>query len=686
MIFHFSVFNDISFAIEQALRSLIGSLAGFLYDYIVELFNVFMYIARAEILDNAYVKLVYTRVGMILGLFMLFKLSFTLIQSLINPDKFTDKKNGFAAVITRIIIAIVLLGVTPSIFRFALNFQSVIVGSSGDNNNVLYKIVVNNDVIEADTKTFGNRLATDLFFSFFREKTDVHMPSEVQTICDLDANCVFKVIGYNTLKRDAYDGKIKFKDLVPYLSIRDNGYYVYDWDIILSVGVGVAILWILINYCISIATRVIQIAYLQIISPIPILSYISDPDGAFKRWLKQCSTTYLELFLRLGIIYFIVTVCNAVLETINNSESDFFISSGLQEGTTQYTLVKLFIILGLLMFGKRVPELIKDLFPGDGKFDLGIKSPKKLFGEIPGINTAYGVAKGAATFGAGALAGGAVGLIGGRGFFGRVSGLFGGLTKGGISGAKGTKLSDIIANRASMNKQQRINAANGSTWAGRFAENLFDKLGLENSVEGLDRMIHNIDLENRRIDDDIQLNDLDPIRVQTQRNDAVLNARKAIVSEIDSQLLREDNNEAIAVSTRHYRDLLNSAVERYNRSGSDVDLRALERARTDYYDQLEVSRAQYFNAHRENNATIARNMQVVRDQSGQEVYLWGDLTRVRNEARTANANMSADIARLDYEKEELNRTKEANNRQKDTLERRKIVSQADIDANKNKQH
>jgi len=103
------------------------------------------------------------------------------------------------------------------------------------------------------------------------------------------------------------------------------------------------------------------LAYLQIIAPVPILSYISDPDGSFKKWLKQCTTTFLDLFLRLAIIYFAVTMIGEVINQFSRAEGVIFDSTGLPANTFTALLVKIFIILGLLIFAKRVPELLKDL-------------------------------------------------------------------------------------------------------------------------------------------------------------------------------------------------------------------------------------------------------------------------------------------------------------------------------------
>ena len=483
MIVILSIFSNIGFTIEQAIRSFIGNIAATLYGYIVDLYNVFMIIARADVLDNDYVQLIYNRVGMILGLFMIFKLSFSLIQSLIDPSKFSDKEKGFASIVKRIIISIVLLGITPFLFNAAFDFQEAIVGSRNDTNNVIYRIIVADDVINS-SENFGQRLATDLFFCFFKKNKNKDFHETEIIALDDDKNGVIRIRkDYDYLKNQTLnsdDSKSGFQELVPYLSLRDGGGYVFDWDIILSLGAAIAVLWILVNYCISIAIRAIQLAYLKLISPIPILSYIYNPDGAFKKWIKQCTSTYLDLFMRLAILYFIINMCDKVMEILDNSESQLIKTTGLDPNSSKFTLVKVFLLIGLLLFGKRVPELLKDLFPGDGKFDLGIKSPKKLIGDIPGGNFAYktskGIVKGAGILGAGVVGGGiagiATGIKYGEGKRGRFAGGVGGFFRGAVGSAKtkGNIFKNIghgVGNVRAANERAYQRHHDGSTFWGR---------------------------------------------------------------------------------------------------------------------------------------------------------------------------------------------------------------------------
>lgn len=427
MIYVLSFWSQIGFSIKQALRTFTCEVAAVLYDWIIDLYNVFMYTARAEILEDSFIQKIYTKVGMILGIFMVFKLSFSLIQSLVDPNKFTDEKNGFGGIIKRSVISIVLLGITPSLFRMAFDLQNLIVGSAKDTDNIIYKIIVG-DAPSKDAESFGHTIASELYFGFYTENSPLKLDQGIEITYPDDSGAHITVHNYEYLKTAIEDDNLSFKDTVDYLTITNAGEYVIKWDGFFAIGFAVFMIYILITYCIQVAARVIQLAYLQLIAPVPILSYISNPEGAFKNWTKQCLTTYLDLFIRLAIIYFIITVSTQILEAVKDSNSILYESTGLAEGDSTMFWVKIFLIIGLLMFGKRVPDLLKDLFPnmGGGAASLGFgpKLPKEV----------SGFAKGAATLGLGAVVGGAAGLATGikhgEGIKGKIAGAFGGLGRG----------------------------------------------------------------------------------------------------------------------------------------------------------------------------------------------------------------------------------------------------------------
>ena len=386
MIYFLGLFSNIGFSIKQALRTFSCKIACVLYDFIVDLYNVFMYTARAEVLSSDFVQGIYNKIGMILGLFMVFKLSF----SLVDPNKFTDEKSGFAGIIKRSVIAIVLLGITPSLFRAAFDFQNLIVGTANNTDNIIYKIIVGT-APSKDAASFGNVIASELYFGFYKENSPYVLDDGIDIEYPEDGSVKIVSKDYQSLK-DEVNAGASFNTTIDYLSITNGGEYVIDWNGLFAIGMAAFMIFILVNYCIQVATRVIQLAYLQLIAPVPILSYISDPEGTFKKWTKQCTTTYLDLFIRLAIIYFVITVSTQILEAFGDQVGGIlWQSTGLDPTNTNDAAtmwwVVIFLIIGLLMFGKRVPELLKDLFPnlggGAASLGFGLKSPKKMLEDIP---------------------------------------------------------------------------------------------------------------------------------------------------------------------------------------------------------------------------------------------------------------------------------------------------------------
>lgn len=382
------VFQNIGDTIEQALRSLMGQLSATIYTLIESMYLLFNYLAKAEILDNEFITEIYRKVGLLLGIFMIFKLSFSLIQSLINPEKLTDKKTGFTSIIGRCILSIVLLGITPSLFREAFKIQNYLVG--GENkNNIIYKLIVGKSV-SGNFETMGRVIAGDIYFTFFTDDDNNLNKGIKDVVTDNDFEYYdrFKTDNYANLKASVENREMSFYDTLQYLTVKENGQYVIEYNWLLSILFGVVFLYLMFTYCIQTATRVIQLAYLQLIAPVPILSYISNPDGAFKNWLKQCSTTFLDLFIRLAIIYFSMSVIDNVIEQFNKAGGIIFESTGVAADNELFkALIKIFIILGLLMFAKRAPELLKELFPnlggGAASLGFGLKSPKKTLEDIP---------------------------------------------------------------------------------------------------------------------------------------------------------------------------------------------------------------------------------------------------------------------------------------------------------------
>lgn len=611
------IFQDIGDTIAQAFRSLMGNIVVKIYELIEYMYLLFNYLAKAEILDNSFITGIYQKVGMILGLFMIFKLTFSLIQSLINPDKLTDKKTGFSQIIMRCVIAIVLLGITPSLFREAFKIQNFIVGSS-NKDNIIYKLVVGKNVT-GDFESMGRVIASNLYFSFFTDEDNNLNKGIKDTIIESEANYYdrFRTDNYENLVADVENRNLSFSDTLPYLTIQENGKYVIEFDWLLSLLFGVVFLYLMFTYCIQVATRVIQLAYLQLIAPVPILSYISDPDGAFQKWLKQCATTFLDLFIRLAIIYFIMAIIDDVISQFKQASGIIFDSTGIPtDDHGLLVIVKIFIILGLLMFAKRVPELLKDLFPnfggGAASLGFGLKNPKKMLDDIPGL-------KGAATFGLGAAAGGiagmASGIKNGYGVKGKIAGAFGGLNRGIAGGAK-TK-GNIFKN---------VQGGMSSTRAAR--------------QRALDKQMYKID--------NSELNK------EYQNNNEIITAEKAIKDEAQSQLLKvggkyADNN---LINMNNRIDYLKQHIGEKD-NGQDINFDYIRMQEEAYKRELDAKTQRFVDTNGSNITSIAENMQKIQNNSGKTIRTFSDVDSTASAAKTRNATLARDITVEQYQKQKM---------------------------------
>lgn len=209
----------------------------------------------------------------------------------------------------------------------------------------------------------------------------------------------------------------------------------------------------------DLATRAVKLLFLQIVAPIPIISYMDVGKGQdiFKKWGKECINTYLSVFIRLIAINFAVFM----IVLVRGNYKDVFVNN---------VWLNIFLIIGCLMFAKQIPHLIEE-FLGIKLNGLSLKPLKKfkeqaLFGtQIAGIGEktvkkTAGVALGGAVgVGAGLRAAGANILAPGKGgrIFGSAAGFASAFNRSLLAGFKGEKAGKIFTNsyNAAMESKER---------------------------------------------------------------------------------------------------------------------------------------------------------------------------------------------------------------------------------------
>ena len=101
------------------------------------MYEIFFNVASAQIFSNATIKNFYYRIQLIIGVFMIFKLSIAVLEAIINPEKFTAKKTGTMSIVGRIFVSLALLAVLTPInipnpqnsFEVELNNNGLLFGT-----------------------------------------------------------------------------------------------------------------------------------------------------------------------------------------------------------------------------------------------------------------------------------------------------------------------------------------------------------------------------------------------------------------------------------------------------------------------------------------------------------------------------------------------------------------------------
>lgn len=408
--------------IDSAIYWLISSVYGLIED-----------LARIQIFRESTLNNFYNKIYLLLSIFMLFKVSFSIVSYILDPAKTVDKNSGFGKIITNVVIMFVMILSAPIAFKYLTKLQNAILdddiilnfvfGDAGSTN-------VNNEIQLADSERCqewskihdgmrkynpaspgmsiannnGDYLAVTIYRVFF---TLADTKVETGKGPDDHKN------GGKTL--DVKKGKYVFdfmcNDNNTHISVSDmasfvnayvdeineagsNGYYLIEYKFFVATAVGVFALLMLINIAFETSVRAIKLGFYQLIAPIPIISYIdpnSSKNGVFSKYIKALGKTWISLFIRLFSLYFAIFV---IKEFNTNFVQD------LGELHSSKFFITLFVIIGALMFAKQLPQLIEELFPGMKMGKMQLNPFKNIAENAVGGKLVTGAAVGAAAMGA----------------------------------------------------------------------------------------------------------------------------------------------------------------------------------------------------------------------------------------------------------------------------------------------
>lgn len=164
---------------------------------------------------------------------------------------------------------------------------------------------------------------------------------------------------------------------------------VIDYNYIWALIVGFIVFLLIITYCFDIVIRAFTLFLYQLVAPIPVISYVSPnkkDQEMLSTWLKKTFSVWAGLFIRIAILNFVMYIVPFICKNINISNLGF--------------LAQIVVIIGMLMFAKKLPKLLEEIIPGlklgDG---LELNPFKRISKDALGGNMILGAGAGLAAAG-----------------------------------------------------------------------------------------------------------------------------------------------------------------------------------------------------------------------------------------------------------------------------------------------
>lgn len=408
--------------IYDGLRSFCSIFDGIATTLLGGIYKVFFLVANATIVNGDVIKVFYSRIQLILGILMIFKLAMSILNIVINPDIIKDQKQGPTKMVTRIVTALVMLTLVIPInipnakensLNAYINDHGILFGflykaqDSILSENILAKLILgtssNNTADDMDVNNLsdvGNAMASTILKVFIK----INVKDATQPPCEDSETCENTIcaseVNESQYAEENVDPQVILSHINDSCGSGSSERYAFGYTPIIGAIVMLIMTIVITGFTIDIAVRAIKLAILRIVAPVPIISYINPPKqggGAFDNWTKSLISTYADLFVRLAIVYFGLFM----IQIIMNGGMDIF-GSNVQGFTFTSGVAFIFVILGILVFMKQAPQFIKDV--------LGIKG--KPMGNVGLSSMLAGTASllgGAGLAGAGAAAMGAFG-------------------------------------------------------------------------------------------------------------------------------------------------------------------------------------------------------------------------------------------------------------------------------------
>lgn len=327
---------------QELLRKLCVWICVPIYNLIPKLYSIFYSLANTEFLSSDIIEQFSANIYMLISVVMLFAFSITILSAIVNPDLLTDNKKGVSALFKRSIIGLALMVLVP----FAFNEMYSITESIMD-NMLVEKIIVGYNCSGSECEKGGNGgqvIAGTLINSVLYPVDDeVQVSSDInnsyRSMVQTDIGEISNVASdINILRQDSGGNSV-------------DGDFAFHFDGLIAIIAGAGVCYILLLFALDMAVRIFKLAFLELTAPISIVSYIGVGDKILSSWFKEVGKTFAEVFIKVASIAFYLFLLKNISLLSNQFKSESWIS-----------IFNCFLVVGMLIFVKQIPDLINKIF------------------------------------------------------------------------------------------------------------------------------------------------------------------------------------------------------------------------------------------------------------------------------------------------------------------------------------
>ena len=394
------------------LRKLAAYLCKPIYILIRDVYYIFYNLANTRFLNSDVISQFSSNIYVLVSVVMLFAFSVVILSAIVNPDLLNDNKKGVTALFKRAIIALVLMVSIPFMFSMLYKAQENIM-----DNSLIEKIIIGSSIScqesestddsESKCQAGGNGgqviAGTLLQAVLYPVADDIKVDEDVSeiytnTIVE-NIDYMGKLAGHINATTDGGD-EGWFAD--------EDTNYAFKFNGLLAIVCGLACVYILVIFSMDIAVRVFKLAFMELTAPISIVGYIAAGNKILSSWFQELVRTYVDLFVRIAIMAFYIFLVSNLPSFLKSFDTVHV--KGI-DSTPWHAVLQAFLIVGMLIFVKQLPDLINKVFGTNIKLKGGIGG---RLGEMAAVGKqaqkAWGAVKQIGKLGAGVAALGAAAL------------------------------------------------------------------------------------------------------------------------------------------------------------------------------------------------------------------------------------------------------------------------------------